>query len=257
VLALILLSGWPAIPAGIGLVIIVALLVVWWRQQTFRWPVVLALCLILAPALSYWSGEVFRVEPYRAGCDALCAGHGGAPVAMLRIEGEGEQRLPVGFALNSLVYLALALAWSAVVRTVLVRAGELRRNSLLAQLALGLVLAVAPLALSPLFLPPPQAQPRGDPQRIAINAQREIYMYDDQSQAPVMRGRAGRRAPAVRRARGNARLLPHLHLLLPARGLPVPGYDPRGRAQQRRGRLASRCLLLALINAALCAMRFL
>jgi hypothetical protein len=187
VLALILLSGWPAIPAGIGLVIIVALLVVWWRQQTFRWPVVLALCLILAPALSYWSGEVFRVEPYRAGCDALCAGHGGAPVAMLRIEGEGEQRLPVGFALNSLVYLALALAWSAVVRTVLVRAGELRRNSLLAQLALGLVLAVAPLALSPLFLPPPQAQPRGDPQRIAINAQREIYMYDDQSQAPVMR----------------------------------------------------------------------
>ncbi len=185
--ALIVLDGWPAIPAGVGLLIIVALLVVWWRQQTFRWPVVLALCLILAPALSYWSGQVFRVEPYRAGCDAICPGHAGAPIAVLRIEGERQQRAPVGFALNSLAYLALALAWAAVVRTVLVRAGELRRNSLLAQLALGLVLIVAPLALSPLFLPPPQAQPRGDPQRIAINAQREIYMYDGESQAPVMR----------------------------------------------------------------------
>lgn len=186
-LALTILDSWRAVLAGAGLLVIIALLIVWWRQQTFRWPVVLALCLVLAPALSYWSGQVFRVEPYRAGCDALCAGHAGAPVAVLRIEGEGEQSLPVGFVLNSLAYLAFALAWSAVVRTVLVRAGDLRRNSLLAQLALGLVLAVAPFALSPLFLPPPQAQPRGDPQRIAINAQREIYMYDEQSQAPVMR----------------------------------------------------------------------
>jgi hypothetical protein len=187
VFALILLTGWPAIPVGLFLLLVTALLVVWWRQQTFRWPVALILCLILAPALSYWSGQVFRVEPYRAGCDALCAGHAGAPIATIRVVGESDEFLPLGFALNSMVYLALALGWSAFARTILVRAGELRRNSLLAQIALGLALAIAPLALAPLFLPAPQAQPRGDPQRIAINAQREIYMYDDESQTPVMR----------------------------------------------------------------------
>lgn len=186
-LALIVLTGWPAIPVGAVLLIIATLLAVWWRQQTFRWPLALALCLLLAPALSYWSGQVFRVEPYRAGCDALCAGHAGAPIATMRIDGEGDRLLPVGFALNSLIFLVVALGWSAIVRTFVTRAGELRRNSLLAQIALGLALGIAPLALSPLFLPPPQAQPRGDPQRIAINAQREIYMYDSESQAPVMR----------------------------------------------------------------------
>ncbi len=185
--ALIVLTGWPAIPLGLALLTLATLLVVWWRQQTFRWPIALALCLLVAPLLSYWSGQVFRVDPYRAGCDALCAGHAGAPVAVYRIDGEGEEFLPVGFALNTLVYLNLALGWSAIARTVLVRAGELRRHSLLVQIALLLVFAVAPLALSPLFLPPPQARPRGDPQRIAINAQRELFMYDQESQAPVMR----------------------------------------------------------------------
>ena len=181
------LSGWPAIPIALALIVVAGLLVVWWRQQSFRWPIVLLICLLVAPALSYWSGQVFRVEPYRAGCDAICAGHAGAPIAITAIKSEGDHFLPVGFALNSLVYLVLALAWGAVVRSVVVRAGELRRHSLLAQITLGFALCVAPLALSPLFLPPPQAQPRGDPQRIGINAQREIYMYDGESQAPVMR----------------------------------------------------------------------
>jgi hypothetical protein len=50
-----------------------------------------------------------------------------------------------------------------------------------------IVLTVGPLALSPLFLPAPQAQARGDPLRIAINAQREVYMYDQDADAAVLR----------------------------------------------------------------------
>ncbi len=45
----------------------------------------------------------------------------------------------------------------------------------------------SPLALAPVFLPPPQAHVRGDSQRVAINAQREAYMYDDTAPLPVVR----------------------------------------------------------------------
>ncbi len=49
------------------------------------------------------------------------------------------------------------------------------------------VLLALPFALAPLYVPPAEAHVRGDPQRIAINAQREIYMYDRLAPAPVLR----------------------------------------------------------------------
>jgi hypothetical protein len=186
-LALTLLSPWFAIPIGLALLVAATLLTVWWRQKTFRWALVLCLCVLLAPLLSWWSGLVFRVEPYRAGCDALCVGRVGAPIATAQLDGNSETFLPLGFALNSLLYLVLALAWLAVVRSVLVRVGETSRNPLLIQTVLALVLYLAPLALSPLFLPAPQARARGDPLRVAINAEREVYMYDQEAPAPVLR----------------------------------------------------------------------
>ena len=184
---MIVVSPWVAVPIGLALLLVAALLAVWWRQQTYRWALVVCLCLLLAPLLSWWSGQVFRVEPYRAGCDALCVGRAGAPIATARIDGDNETFLPAGFAINTLLYLALTLAWLAVVRAVLVRVGEGARNAFLIQALLALVLCLAPLALSPLFLPVPQAQARGDPLRIAINAQREVYMYDQEASAPVLR----------------------------------------------------------------------
>ncbi len=183
---MIFLTAWMGILAAVALIVVAAFLTIWWRQHTYQWAMVLTICLIAAPLLSWWSGEVFVVEPYRAGCDALCVGQRGAPVVTYRIDGEGDEFSPVGFAVNSLVYLVLALSWSAVVHAVLARFGELRHNAVLVQMFLGVVLAIGPLALSPLFLPPPQAKVRGDPQRIAINAQREVYMYDQEAQAPVL-----------------------------------------------------------------------
>lgn len=184
---MMILPAWAAIAAAGALLVIAVLLMIWWRQQTWRWALVVALCVLLAPLLSWWSGDVFRVEPYRAGCDALCVGRAGAPLASTRIGGEGEEFLPAGFAVNTLLYLALALAWGAVVRSVVVRIGETTRRPFLLQAVALLVLVIAPVALAPLFLPVPQAQARGDPLRIAINAQREVYMYDQEASALVLR----------------------------------------------------------------------
>jgi hypothetical protein len=184
---MMVVSPLIAAPVALALLAVAILLAVWWRQQTFRWALVVALCLLLAPLLSWWSGSAFRVEPYRAGCDALCIGRAGAPIATARIDGEGETFLPLGFAVNSLLYLALLLAWSAVVRSIAIRAGEVSRHAFLIQAALVVVLVAVPLALAPLFLPVPHAQARGDPLRIAINAQRELYMYDQDAASPVLR----------------------------------------------------------------------
>lgn len=182
-----IMSPLIAAPVGLALLTVAVLLAVWWRQQTFSWALIVALCLLLAPALSWWSANVFRVEPYRAGCDALCVGRAGAPIATARIDGESETFLPLGFGVNSLLYLALLLAWAAVVRYLARRAGALSRHPFLIQAAVVAVLVVGPLALAPLVLPPPQAQARGDPLRIAINAQREVYMYNQDAASPVLR----------------------------------------------------------------------
>ena len=52
---------------------------------------------------------------------------------------------------------------------------------------LGLILVSGPLALAPLYLPPPEAHVHGDPQRIAINARREVYMYNQLASMPILR----------------------------------------------------------------------
>ncbi len=181
------LNAWQAALLGLGLSILVILLTIWWRQQSFRWIIVLVICLTAAPLLSWWSGIAFAVADYRAGCDGLCPGARGAPVPFFRGEAAGGDLLWGLFLVNSLVYLALFLGWSAVMRALLrnLRVGS--RNQLWWQLGGGFLLLVGPFALSPLYLSPPEAHVRGDPQRIALNAQREVYLYDDQATAPILR----------------------------------------------------------------------
>jgi hypothetical protein len=189
-LPLISLPGLPALVPwfwGAGAVLVTVLLAIWWRQQTFRWPLVMALCILAAPALSWWSGFVFQVADYRAGCDGLCAGFSGAPVAFFRGEAAGRVFLPGLFVLNGLVYLTVLLAWSAVVLAFSTRSAWLARRRGGVRAMAALVLLVAPAMLAPIYLAPPEAKVRGDPQRVAINAEREVYMYANQSQVPVLR----------------------------------------------------------------------
>lgn len=181
------LNPWFAAVLGLLLAAAAILQVIWWRQQSFRWPIVAGLCLTAAPALSWWSGVAFLVEDYRAGCDGLCRGGAGAPAPFILGRAAGGDFLPGMFAVNCLVYLVLLLGWSMVLRTVLRGVAVGRRNGVWLRAGVGALLLVGPFALSPLYLPPPEAHVRGDSQRIAINAQREVYLYDQTATALIMR----------------------------------------------------------------------
>jgi hypothetical protein len=181
------LPTWAAALLGGALATAAILLTIWWQQHTFRWPIVLVICLALAPAISWYSGQVFEVPDYRAGCDGLCPGFSGAPLAIYNGESAGGTFVPIMFGLNSLVYLVGLLAWSGIVRTVSRRFTlHMQRRGWLAALLIALLWA-GPLVLAPLYLPPPEARVRGDPQRIAINGRREVYMYDGQAALPILR----------------------------------------------------------------------
>ncbi len=62
---MIFLPTWTGILVGMGLIVVAVFLTIWWKQHTFQWTMVLTICLIVAPLLSWWSGEVFVIEPYR------------------------------------------------------------------------------------------------------------------------------------------------------------------------------------------------
>jgi hypothetical protein len=185
--AVIAPQGWWGLVLGVVLSAAAVLLVVWWRQQSYRWPLVLVGSLAAALALSMWSGVAFDVADYRAGCDGLCAGFRGAPIPTYSGAAAGGAFQPGGFLLNSLVYLVLILGWAALLRALLSGAQRDSRGSALAVALITLMLIAVPLLLSPLFLPPPEARARNDPQRIAINARREVYLYDQLAPLPVLR----------------------------------------------------------------------
>jgi hypothetical protein len=190
---MIQLEVWQGALLAVALVTAAVLITIWWRQQSYRWALVLLICLALAPTLSWWTGKAFVVSDYRAGCDGLCSGFGGAPLAIFTGKSAGEQFLPGMYALNSLVFLVILLGWTAIIRALLHRPdSEVRGFARLAsrawfQAAGVLILVSVPVALAPLYLPPPEADVRGDPQRIAINARREVYMYDQIASWPVLR----------------------------------------------------------------------
>jgi hypothetical protein len=177
----------PAILAGTGIAVVVVLLAIWWQQQTFRWPVIIVIFLVAAAMLSWWSATAFQVVDYRAGCDGLCPGFRGAPVSFYTGETAGGLFQPGMFVLNSLVYLVLLMGWGAVIYALLARDDHLLGLSGAGRLLFGCILFLLPLAMAPSYIPPPQAHVRGDSQRVAINAQREIYMYDALAPAPILR----------------------------------------------------------------------
>ena len=181
------LSTWGALALGLPVSVAAVLLVIWWRQQSYRWVIVLLVCLLLAPLFSWWSGLAFDVPDYRAGCDGLCPGYRGAPIHFVLGAAAGNQLLFPLFLLNTLVYLALLLGWGAVMRAVIYRGETEGRGDIGRQIVLTALLSIAPLALASLYLPPPEAHVRGDPLRLAINAEREVYLYNQLARLPVVR----------------------------------------------------------------------
>ena len=60
------------------------------------------------------------------------------------------------------------------------------RHGMLKRVAAGLVLFVAPIAFAPWYLPALEAHVRGDSLRVAINAGREVFMYDQSAPSAVL-----------------------------------------------------------------------
>jgi hypothetical protein len=181
-------DGFQGAAIGLAAGIAALLLIVWWRQQTERWPLALALCLVLAPVLSWWSGWAFRVDDYYAGCDAVCPGSQGAPLSIYAAASAGGALITGRFLLNAMIYLVVALAWTGLCRALVLWSAALERGRRQWwRLVLLVALAVGPLALSPLLVPPPEASARGDPLRIAINARREAPVYAQLLAAPLLR----------------------------------------------------------------------
>jgi hypothetical protein len=185
--AVIAANRWWGSALGVALIVAAVLLIIWWRQQSYRWPLILAGALAAALALSWWSGLAFDVADYRAGCDGLCPGFRGAPIPIRNGAAAGGAFLPGGFLLNSLVYLVLILGWAALLRALLIGIQHNSQRNIFTLVLIALLLIVGPLLLSPLYLPPPEARARGDLQRIAINARREVYLYGRLAPLPVLR----------------------------------------------------------------------
>lgn len=181
------LEAWQGALLAFALVAVAILITIWWRQQSYRWALILLICLTVAPALSWWTGKAFVVSDYRAGCDGLCSGFGGAPLAIFTGKASGERFLPGMYALNSLIFLVIVLGWAAIIRALVHRPDSKLASRAWFQAVGILILVSVPVALAPLYLPPPEADVRGDPQRIAINARREVYMYDQIASWPVLR----------------------------------------------------------------------
>ncbi|MCX7851647.1 MAG: hypothetical protein N2383_02575 [Caldilineales bacterium] len=155
------------------LLVATALAGVWWVRRGRRGRNWLLFSAPLAFVLSYLSGFLFRVPEYQVGCPALCPGWQGHPVPIARQDVLGDFRFdPPGFVLNSLFYEAFVLLGSLVV----VRLAELvgwSQRSRRWRVGYVALTVVMPLALAPVWLPPPQPDLPSATQRLAINAARD------------------------------------------------------------------------------------
>ncbi len=155
------------------LLLAVILLVVWWLRWTRRGLEWVTFFLFGALGLSHLSGIVFRAPPYQTGCKGLCPGWWGHPIATHHVQAGGVVLFdPASFVRNAFFYYAALLAFGAVAAW-LGRLYHWSARSWLQRLFFLLAVIILPLAVLPLWAPPPQPKVSGPPQRLVINAARD------------------------------------------------------------------------------------
>jgi hypothetical protein len=164
--------GWPdALLAGAAL-LLVPLLIIWWRQQTVHWfriTVGMALISLILCIASYY---LFEVPAFYVGCPQGCLGWRGYPRPFAVVEPSGAIRItPLDFALN---WIMLWLLWlvASVVWRILGLGFRWSEQSIRARLLFVLIVGILPWALLPRFVEPPQPSPTGEALRLATNARR-------------------------------------------------------------------------------------
>jgi hypothetical protein len=164
--------------AGLGLVM-GALLVIWWRQQSQRWYSIFAGTLLLGMLLNVGSYFLFVVPPHIAGCPAGCLGRLGYPLPFATINLDGVTKLYLVDFLLNLVLLWLLWLGSTVLWQVLSEGVELSFRSLRFRFFFFLIVVVLPWALLPRYFNPPEIALNKDDLRISINARRAAEITYD------------------------------------------------------------------------------
>jgi hypothetical protein len=157
--------------ALMGLVLI-TLLIIWWRQQTRYWFRIVAATFLAALLLCIGSFYVFEVPPHYAGCPQGCPGWRGYPLPIARVEFNGVSYVaPLDFALNLLMLWLLWLGASLIWQLLGV-AFQWQTRSRRGRVIFVLVFVVLPWAFLPRILNPSQPRLQGEDLRLAVNARR-------------------------------------------------------------------------------------
>lgn len=167
-----LFATWSDLPFAVMGLLLSFLLILWWRQQSNRWFSVAVAALLGALLLAIASLYVFVVPPHFAGCPTGCTGWRGYPLrtALFRLDGRSEVAA-LDFALNVLMlwllWLTASVAWRILSETLQLETRGRRWRTLFIFL-----FVLAPWALLPRILNPPQPQVVGEDLRLANNALR-------------------------------------------------------------------------------------
>lgn len=178
-------SDWrDGIVALIG-TFLIALMIVWWRQQSNYWFRVMMSTLLAAVILSISSFYIFQVPRYFVGCPATtgCDGWRGFPQPIAQIGvietvqngatvyKENVHVAPIDFGFNLIILWLLLLGASIIWRLIAVAINWSNRP-LRTKILLILFVGILPWALLPRFLSPPQPTPPSEYLIIANNARR-------------------------------------------------------------------------------------
>ena len=165
-------ADWRDLLLALGGILSVALLIIWWRQQTRRWYRVAIVTFLIAFAMSFVSIYLFWVPPYYAGCVAGCPGWRGYPLPVAQITFAGQTQIGlVDFLLNTLLLWLLVLLASLIGQLVSV-AIDWERRSWRGRLLTALLIFFLPWAFLPRILPPPQPVTTAEELRLVTNARR-------------------------------------------------------------------------------------
>jgi hypothetical protein len=165
-------ADWRDLVVAVGGLVSIALLIIWWSQQTRHWHRVLFLSFLAAFGLTFASIYLFEVPPYYAGCSEGCTGWRGYPLPVARITRDGITQIGLlDFGLNLLLLWLLVLLATLIGRLVAVAVNWENRATRV-RLLIVVALLLVPWAMLPRYLDPPQPVTTGEELRLVNNAQR-------------------------------------------------------------------------------------
>ena len=165
-------ADWRDYAVALFAILLIVLMIVWWRQQTRHWLRIAEGSFLAALILNIVTTFLFQVPPHQAGCDGVCPGRSGYPhpVILLTIDG---QRLvaPLDFLVN-LLFLWLFILGGLVLWTIGANLLQWWRRSRRWRVAFVVLFLLLPWALLPRILNPPQPLTAGEELRLTNNARR-------------------------------------------------------------------------------------